>query len=97
MRMDRPVEGGYRLTFSSHGGDHFYFNLWSSGKKKALEVGSPSSVDFIYFWGSNKKQQSCDGREGGGAQRHVRSGHEPKKTGAWARTARPKPTSLSYI
>jgi hypothetical protein len=21
-----------------------------------------SSIDFIYFWGSNKKQRSCDGR-----------------------------------
>jgi hypothetical protein len=23
-----------------------------------------SSIDFIYCWGSNKKQRSCDGRGG---------------------------------
>jgi hypothetical protein len=29
MRMDRPVEGGYRMAFSSHCGDDvlLYFNL----------------------------------------------------------------------
>ena len=46
----------------------------------------------IYFWGSTKKQRGCDGW--GGAQRPVRSGLKPKKTGAHARQ---KPTSLSYI
>jgi hypothetical protein len=29
-------------------------------KEKSFNVGGPSSIDFIYFWGSNKKQQ-CDG------------------------------------
>jgi hypothetical protein len=33
-------------------------------KEKSFNVGGPSSIDFIYFWGSNKKQQ-CDGRGGG--------------------------------
>ena len=35
----------------------FYF--W-----KALHAGGPSSMDFIYFLGLNKKQRSCDGRGG---------------------------------
>jgi hypothetical protein len=28
------------------------------------DVNVLSSIDFIYFWGSNKKQRSCDGRVG---------------------------------
>jgi hypothetical protein len=40
-------------------GDLLFHSL--CGKKKALDVGGPSSIDFIYFWGSNKKQRSCDG------------------------------------
>jgi len=43
-------------------------------------------VDFIYFWRSNKKQRSCDGR--GGAQRPVWGGNELKKTGARSARAR---------
>ena len=54
--------------------------------KKALDVGGPSSTDLIYFWGSNKKQRSCDGR--GGAQRPVWRGNAPKKTGARSARAR---------
>ncbi len=50
-------------------------------KEKSFNVGGPSSIDFIYFWGSNKKQQ-CDGRGGGGAQRPVWGGINLKKTGA---------------
>ncbi len=56
--------------------------MWSSGKKKAFDVGSPSSIDFIYFWGSNEKQRSCDGRGEVGAQRPVLRSNELKKTGA---------------
>ncbi len=56
------------------------------GKKKALDVGGPSSIDSKYFWGSNKKQRSCDGR--GGARRTVGRGSEPKKTGARSARAR---------
>jgi hypothetical protein len=44
-------------------------------------------VDFIYFWRSNKKQRSCDGR-GGGAQRPVWGGDELKKTSARSAPAR---------
>ena len=43
-------------------GDLLFHSL--CGKKKALDVGGPSSIDFIYFWGSNKKQRSCDGQVG---------------------------------
>ncbi len=57
-------------------GDLIFHSL--CGKKKALDVGGPSSIDCKYFWGSNKKQRSCDGR--GGAQRPVWRGNEPKKT-----------------
>ncbi len=65
-------------------------------------------VDFIYFWRSNKKQRSCDGR-GGGAQRPVWGGNELKKTGARSARARtrgqnplviyniPKDTILQYL
>ncbi len=62
-------------------------------------MGGPSSIDCKYFWGSNKKQRSCDGRVGG-AQRHVWRGNEPKKDGCAQRTgahARPKPTSIIYL
>ncbi len=61
-------------------GPHISLSLWSRGKKKALDVGGPSSIDFVYFWGSNNKQRSCDG--GGGAQRPVSCDNELKKTGA---------------
>ncbi len=53
-----------------------YLSIW-----KAHYEGGPSSiVFFIYFYGSNKKQRSCDGW--GGAQRPVWCGDKPKKTGA---------------
>ena len=55
-------------------------------KEKALDVGGQSSIDFAYFWGSNNKQRSCDGR--GGAQRPVWCGNELKKTGAHSAQAR---------
>jgi hypothetical protein len=64
-------------------GDLLFHSL--CGKKKALDVGGPSSIDFIYFWGSNKKQRSCDG---GGAQRPDWGGNELKKTGARSARAR---------
>jgi hypothetical protein len=54
--------------------------MWSSGVKKAFDVGGPSWIDFIYLWGPNEKQRSCEG--GGGAQRPVWGGNELKKTGA---------------
>jgi hypothetical protein len=37
-------------------GDLIFHSL--CGKKKALDVGGPSSIDFIYFWGSNKKSNA---------------------------------------
>ncbi len=46
------------------------------------------SIDFIYFWGSNKKQRSCDGGGGRGARRPVWGGSEFKKTGARSARAR---------
>jgi hypothetical protein len=73
--------------------------MWSSGVKKAFDVGGPSWIDFIYFWGSNEKQRSCDGQGGGRAA--PRLGWQwAQKDGCAQRTgahARPKPTSLSYI
>ena len=40
-------------------------------------------IVYFLFWG---EQRSCDGR--GGAQRPVRRGNEPKKTGARSARAR---------
>jgi hypothetical protein len=48
-------------------GTHYFIASVVQWKEKSFDVGGPSSKDFIYFWGSNKKQQ-CDGREGGGAR-----------------------------
>ena len=68
-------------------GAHISQPLWSTGKKRALDLGGPSSIDCKYFWGLNKKQRSCDGR--GGAQRPVWLFNEPKKTGACTRGQSP--------
>ncbi len=51
-------------------------------------MGGPSSIDFIYFSGSNENQRSCDGQGGVGAQRPVLRGNQPKKTGARSARAR---------
>jgi hypothetical protein len=48
--------------------DLIFHSLCVPVEKKALDVGGPISTDLIYFWGSNKKQRSCDGRGGGGAR-----------------------------
>jgi hypothetical protein len=29
--------------------------MWSSGVKKAFDVGGPSWIDFIYFWGRMRR------------------------------------------
>ncbi len=65
--------------------------LSSSLKKSIYFLESPSPwrpslIDFIYFWGSNKKQRSCDGRVGRAAP--VWRGNEFKKTGARSARAR---------
>ncbi len=61
--------------------------MWSSGMKKAFDVGGPSSINFKYFLGSNEKQRSCVG-QGVGAERPVLRGNELKKTGARSARAR---------
>ncbi len=72
---------------------HISQPLWFNGKKKALDMGGPSLIGFIYFWGSNKKL-----RWAGGAQRAVWDGNELKKTGARsARRARAAITHQLYI
>jgi hypothetical protein len=46
--------------------------LWSSGKKIALDVGGPSSIDFIFFVGqlrSSEAAMGVEGRGGGAAPR----------------------------
>ncbi len=67
-------------------GPHISQPLCSCGKKEVLDVGGQSSIHLAYFWGSNNKQRSCDGR--GGAQRPVWCGNELKKTGAHSAQAR---------
>ena len=49
-------------------------------------MGGPTSINFIYFWGSNEKQRSCDGQ--GGAQRPVLRDNELTKEGARSARAR---------
>ncbi len=44
-------------------------------------------LEIVYFFILGE-QQNCDGRGGGGAQRPVGSGNEPKKTGARSTRAR---------
>jgi hypothetical protein len=74
------LEGSATLRWAGRGQGTSYFIsssvcMSSIGKKKAFDVGGPSSIDFIYFWGSNEKRRSCDGRV-------TRGGSELKKTGA---------------
>ncbi len=62
-------------------------------------MGGLSSTDLIYFWGSNKKQRSCDGRGGGRAAPRL-AWQWAKKDGCAQCTgahARPKPTSNNII
>jgi hypothetical protein len=66
-------------------GDLIFHSL--CGKKKALDVGGPSSIDFIYFWGSNMKSNAMG--EGGGARSAPVWGNNTlKKTGARSARAR---------
>jgi hypothetical protein len=63
------LEGSAKLRWAGRGQgtSHFIASsvcMWSNVKKKAFDVGGPSSIDFIYFWGSNNKQRSCVGRGG---------------------------------
>ncbi len=90
------LEGSSKLRWAGRGPS---VCMWSNGKKKAFDVGGPSSIDFIYFWGSNEKQRSCDGR-GGGARSALFAWQWAQKDGCAQRTgahARPKPTSLIII
>jgi hypothetical protein len=67
---------------------------WGQGTSYfiASGVGGPSSIDFIYFWGLNEKQRSCDGQ--GGAQRPVLRDNELTKTGARSARARTRGQNL---
>jgi hypothetical protein len=49
------------------GGTSYFIASVVQWIEKALDVGGPSSIECKYFWGSNKKQQSCDRRGGGRA------------------------------
>ncbi len=60
--------------------------MWSSGKKKAFDVGGPSSLVFKNFWGGIRSSEAALG--GGGAQRPVLRGNELKMTGARSARAR---------
>jgi hypothetical protein len=80
-------KGSAKLRWLRQGqGTSYFIASVVPWKEKALDVGGPSSIDFVYFWGSNNKQRSCDGR--GGAQRPVSCGNELKKTGARSARAR---------
>ena len=62
-KKKRKKIGAYgRDRGGGHGNSYFIASVVSvvQWKEKSFNVGGPSSIDFIYFWGSNKKQQ-CDG------------------------------------
>ena len=65
---------------------NFYPKILREGSAKLRWAGprdlifhSLCSLHFIYFWGSNEKERSCDG-QGGGAQRPIWGVNELKKT-----------------
>jgi hypothetical protein len=60
--------------------------VWSTGWVAVMQY---CSISFNDFWGSNKKQRSCDGRGGGGEQRTVWRVNGPKETGARTRDQNP--------
>jgi hypothetical protein len=58
-------EGSAKAAIGGAGaGDLIFHSL--CGPVESLDVSGPSSIDCKYFWGSNKKKRSCDGRGGGG-------------------------------
>ncbi len=88
-KKKRKKIGAYgRDRGGGHGNSYFIASVVSvvQWKEKSFNVGGPSLIDFINFWGSNKKQQ-CDG-SGGGAQRPVWGSINLKKTGARSARAR---------
>ncbi len=64
-------------------GPHISQPLWIN----ALDVGGPSSIDFIYFWGSDKKSNAM-GEEDGARSAPVWGNNKLKKTGARSARAR---------
>jgi hypothetical protein len=47
-------KGSAKLRWVGQGqGTSYFIASVPHGKKKALNVGGPSSLDFVYFWGSN--------------------------------------------
>jgi hypothetical protein len=64
-------------------GTSYLYPLW----KNALDVGGPSSIDFIYFWGSDK-QSNTMGEGGVARSAPVWGNNKLKKTGARSARAR---------
>jgi hypothetical protein len=65
------LEGSAKLQWAGRGqGTSHFICLFSlhvvQWKEKSFDVSGPSSIDFIYFWGSNEKQRSCVWLGGGG-------------------------------
>jgi hypothetical protein len=67
-------------------GSHISYSLCGPVEKKALDVGGPSLIDFIYFWGRIRSSEAAMG--GGGAQRPLWGCNDLKKTGARSARAR---------
>ncbi len=106
VRMVAPVytfdpkilpEGSAKLRWAGRGaGDLIAYGMRYSGKKKVLDVGGPSWIDLMYFWGSNKKLRWA-GR--GARSVLLGGGNELKKTvvrGARARTRGQNPLVKRY-
>ncbi len=76
--------GSAKLRWVGQGqGTSYFIALW----KNALVVGGPSSIDFIYFWASEKKSSAMG--VGCGARRApVWANNTLKKTGARSARAR---------
>ena len=81
--------GSAKLRWAGRGTEDLLFHsLCGPVERKNPWRGRPKfDIFYIYFWGSNKKQRSCDER-GGGAQRPVWRVNEPEKTGARSARAR---------
>jgi hypothetical protein len=75
-----------RLVMRGAGGPHISWPLCTCGKKKALDVGGPSSTDI--FLGVKQETAKLRWARRGGAQRPVLRVNEPKKTDARSARAR---------
>ncbi len=90
--------GSAKLRWAGRGtGDLLFHSLCGPVERKNPWYGRPKfDIFYIYCWGSNKKQRSCDEQGGGGRAAPRLACQWAQKDGCAQRTgahARPKPTS----